>query len=406
MEHSHTIGIVRFRTQCRSRAKAHKPHQARVACKRPAVTETYRWLDGYHRWCAFFVLGLTLPACGGENAPALQASDAGASSSLTTSSNDATDAAAAQLVITPSATPLAPCTGPFAPVLEALPTGALLPVFAHTGDSLETGTGNPSDDSPTAWASESIIQLPATSSDVRVFARLAAPQCASALAFDQLYPVRDKFAPAAGAPGSTAVGKDDSRLINWASRVIEYNEGTNLSPEWTDTSRALGPAGTDTTAVTSLGEGGSITVGFDTSLHDGDGYDFVVFENGFSDDYLELAFVEVSSDGVNFARFDAASLTASPVGGYGTLDPTLLQGFAGKYRLGWGTPFDLQWLSSRPEVRAQLVDLSNITAIRIVDVIGDGRVRDSLGHLVYDSYPTTGSAGFDLDAIALINPIP
>jgi hypothetical protein len=168
----------------------------------------------------------------------------------------------------------------------------------------------------------------------------------------------------------------------------------------------LGPAGDDTTAVTSLGEGGSITVGFDTSLHDGDGYDFAVFENGFADDYLELAFVEVSSDGVNFSRFDAASLTPAPVGAYGTLDPTQLQGFAGKYRVGWGTPFDLGWLSSRPEVRAKLVDLSNITAIRIVDVIGDGRVRDSLGHLVYDPYPTTGSAGFDLDAVGLINVTP
>jgi hypothetical protein len=52
------------------------------------------------------------------------------------------------------------------------------------------------------------------------------------------------------------------------------------------------------------------------------------------------------------------------------------------------------------------VDLSNITAIRIVDIIGDGSVRDSLGHLVYDPYPTTGSAGFDLDAVGLINVTP
>jgi hypothetical protein len=412
MEHSHTIGIASFRTQCRSRATTHELGQARVANTRRAAAETdlravtNRWRDWFRRSCTFFVLGVTLPACGGENAPTAQASDAGEYSTLTNSGNGASDAAPAQLVITPSAMALAPCTGPFAPVLESLPTSAILPVFANAGDILETGTGTATDDGPSAWTSGSTIQLPPTSTNLRAFARVAATLCPSALAFDQLYPVRDKFAPAAGAPESTAIAKDDPRLLDWASRVSEYKEGTNLTPEWTDTARALGPAGNDTTAVTSLGEGGSITVGFAASVRDGEGYDFAVFENGFSDDYLELAFVEVSSDGVNFSRFDAASLTESPVGGYGTLDPTRLQGFAGKYRLGWGTPFDLGWLSSRPEVRANLVDLSHITAIRIVDVVGDGSVRDSLGHLVYDPYPTTGSAGFDLDAVGLINVTP
>ena len=400
MEHSHTTSIARFRTQCRSRATA------RVATTRSAVSEpgvgTQRWLERLCRPYAFFVLGVTLPACGGNNAPTFQPSDAGVSPPIAS----ADDAAAAPLVITPSAPAIAPCTGPFAPVLESLPTGAVLPVFANSDDALETATGTATDDSPTAWTSESTIQLPATSTDLRVFARLASTQCVTAPAFDQLYPVRDTFAPGAGTLGSTAISKDDSRLLSWASRVIEYQQGASLSPAWTDTTQALGPAGDDTTAVTSLGEGGSITVGFDTSLHDGEGYDFAVFENGFADNYLELAFVEVSSDGVNFSRFDAASLTASPAGAYGTLDPTQLQGFAGKYRIGWGTPFDLGWLSSRPEVRSKLVDLSNITAIRIVDIVGDGRVRDSLGHLVYDPYPTTGSAGFDLDAVGLINVTP
>jgi len=411
MEHSHAISIARFRAQCRSRAAAFELDRTRVATPLSDVSETglgavtHRWLEILRRPCAFFVLGVALPACGGGNAPTSQPSDAGVSS-LVAYSDAATDAAVAPLVITPNAPAIAPCTGPFAPVLESLPANAVLPVFANSGDALETATGTATDDSPTAWTSESTIQLPATSTDLRVYARLAATQCATSPAFDQLYPVRDKFAPAAGATDSTAISKDDSHLLSWASRVIDYKQGANLSPAWTDTTQALGPAGDDTTAVTSLGEGGSITVGFDTILRDGEGYDFAVFENGFSDDYLELAFVEVSSDGVNFSRFDAASLTAAPVGAYGTLDPTQLQGFAGKYRIGWGTPFDLGWLSSRPEVRSKLVDLSNITAIRIVDVIGDGRVRDSLGHLVFDPYPTTGSAGFDLDAVGLINVTP
>jgi hypothetical protein len=43
------------------------------------------------------------------------------------------------------------------------------------------------------------------------------------------------------------------------------------------------------------------------------GYDFAIFENGFpfgsGSFYLELAFVEVSSDGKHFVRFNAISNT-------------------------------------------------------------------------------------------------
>ena len=169
---------------------------------------------------------------------------------------------------------------------------------------------------------------------------------------------------------------------------------------------ALGPATDNTTDVVSLGEGGTITLGFDATLMDGNGYDFAVFENGFGDNYLELAFVEVSSDGVHFIRFDTASLVSTPKGAYGTLDPEQLEGFAGKYRVGFGTPFDLGWLKARPEVRSGIVNLSQIKSIRIVDIVGDGRNRDSFGHVIYDPYPTTGSAGFDLEAIGLLNAVP
>ena len=65
--------------------------------------------------------------------------------------------------------------------------------------------------------------------------------------------------------------------------------------------------------------------------------------------------------------------------------------------------FDLADLEGKPEVEDGSVDLEAITHVKIVDVIGDGTQFDSIGDPIYDPYPTTGSAGFDLDAVAVIN---
>jgi hypothetical protein len=279
-----------------------------------------------------------------------------------------------------------------------------LPVFASTEDALEIKIAAPPDaDAGAVWSSTGSVTLPNGSTELNVTARLQNGNCTAVAEFEHTYSVRDAFAPAAGEVGSTAIASTDARIKQWATRVIDYRPGANLSDQWSVPERALGQAGDDTTAIVSLGEGGSITLGFDTVLGNAEGYDFAVFENGFADEYLEVAFVEVSSDSVNFISFDTATLVNSPVGAYGTMSPSQMQGFAGKYRVGWGTPFDLAWLSARPEVQSGLVDLAHITAIRVVDIMGDGRVRDSFGHVVYDPYPTNGSAGFDLDAIGLLH---
>ncbi len=57
--------------------------------------------------------------------------------------------------------------------------------------------------------------------------------------------------------------------------------------------------------------------------------------------------MEVSSDGVNFFRFNATSLTptATQVGGFDGLDARNLNNLAGKHVGGWGTPFDLAELA-------------------------------------------------------------
>jgi hypothetical protein len=50
-----------------------------------------------------------------------------------------------------------------------------------------------------------------------------------------------------------------------------------------------------------------------------------------------------------------------------------------------------------------LVDLAHISYVRIIDVVGDGNALDCRGEVIYDPYPTGGSAGFDLDAIAVLH---
>jgi hypothetical protein len=73
------------------------------------------------------------------------------------------------------------------------------------------------------------------------------------------------------------------------------------------------------TDVASLGDGGSITLGFDGAIVDGPGPDFIVFENPFAvggnldDPYAELATVAVSDDGETWTSFPCTA-TAPPYG--------------------------------------------------------------------------------------------
>jgi hypothetical protein len=224
------------------------------------------------------------------------------------------------------------------------------------------------------------------------------------------------YAPAAGQLGSTAIAYNSPQIVAWANSVQELtrgpmniaNPGAGLASFGSGTA-ALGPAGTDTTAVVSLGDGGHITLGFAQPITDGPGYDFAVFENGLSDTFLELGFVDVSSDGANFFRFPSVSLTptATQVGSFGALDPTNLNDLAGKYRVGFGTPFDLSELAGV----SPLLDISNVRYVRVTDVVGSINplyaTVDSLGNMVNDPYPTAfASGGFDLDGVGVINAVP
>lgn len=206
------------------------------------------------------------------------------------------------------------------------------------------------------------------------------------------------FAPAAGQPGSTAIYKDDASITNWATGWQDYHIGADVVTSWQTPEKALGKAFGDSYDIVTLGNGGSITLTFGGNIVNGAGADFAVFENSFSDTFLELGWVEVSSDGSNFFRFTNYSFTPKAVAAFGSVDPTNIDGLAGKYKQGWGTPFDLDQLKGIAGL-----DINAVKYVRIVDIVGDGSARDSLNNVIYDPHKTVGSGGFDLDAIGVIH---
>lgn len=217
-----------------------------------------------------------------------------------------------------------------------------------------------------------------------------------------------QFSPPAGEPGSTAIQKDSTVFISWADGC-EFHPGfINIAdPEsgMVSGENSQNATGIPDFQVVSLGDAGYAILTFEPPVSNGPGFDFAVFENSFSDDFLELAFVDVSSDGVNYFRFDAVSLTQtlSQVSSFGLLDATQINNLAGKYRGGFGVPFDLQELSSIAGLNVQ-----KITHIKVTDVIGSIDVEyatvDFLGNFINDPWPTPfPSSGFDLDAIGVLH---
>lgn len=234
-----------------------------------------------------------------------------------------------------------------------------------------------------------------------------------------------QYAPGAGQAGTTAVAADSSAIVAWANSCsvirgfINIEDTTQTYTHGNITSNraffgvpenAVGPTG-DSVTVVSLGDGGIATLGFKNPITNGEGYDFAVFENGFLSStnpdlyYLELAFVEVSTDGKHFVRFPSVSITqdSMQVGGFGTLNPINIHNLAGKYVARYGTPFDLQDLKDSAGI-----NIDSINYIRVVDVVGDINPyfarHDSKGKIINDPYPTPyWTGGFDLDAVAVIH---
>jgi hypothetical protein len=261
--------------------------------------------------------------------------------------------------------------------------------------------------STAAFQPASSLSLAALSGLTRVLAQTTADGCV-ATPFNAVYDIRTTYAPAPPAVTTTAVAYDDPRIVGWAAGCASYLQGPGVTEaQFMMPSQAFGPAGTDTTAVVTLGNGGSITLTFDSPITDGDSWDFAVFENSFASDvYLELGFVEVSSDGSHFARFDSAFQGPETPCGDCSGTAAEMGGLAGSYMVGYGTPFDLSALQNSPLVRDRTVDLAAINYVRIVDIIGDGTTLDSFGRGIVDPLSDGPTAGFDLDGIAVLNQRP
>ena len=197
----------------------------------------------------------------------------------------------------------------------------------------------------------------------------------------------------------------------FASEIVSTNIGQGGQGEFGDPTVALsGPTGEgdyqQSLNVYRLGIAGSITFGFgDEAITNGAGADFVVYANPFyvngnpSEDYAELSFVSVSSDGIHFAQFPNICNITQPVSMYGNIDPTLVSGYAGVTpvyanvttnainpfdpAVAGGDAFDLSELDNSPLITEGYLNLNDIRYVQLTDVVS-GTSVDSLGHTIYD----------------------
>ena len=215
------------------------------------------------------------------------------------------------------------------------------------------------------------------------------------------------YAPVADSIGTTAIHKDSSAFIDWASACTVERGWKNI----TDTTLGKTSTGDIYSAteksgingVVSLGDGGSAILTFSSPIINGNGPDFAVFENAFNNTFLELAHVEVSSDGFNYFRFESSSLSQINSQIMNEVNATDIRNLAGKYRAQYGTPFDLEEM-----VGITNLNVNSITHVKIIDAIGSINQSyasyDSQGNMINDPFPTPfETGGFDLDAIGVIH---
>lgn len=170
-----------------------------------------------------------------------------------------------------------------------------------------------------------------------------------------------------------------------------------------------------------LGTGGSITLRMEPPLLDGHGADLLVCENPFFvtgtlQSFAEVAFVEVSTDGVQFARFPTSYTgPGDPLPLFTGIHPARYRGFAGAMPVSASPPlvdpldlpaaggdaFDFSVLEDHPLVQAEQLDLADVRYVRLIDVEA-GVDFDTAGHLVFDAGIGNGSAA-DIDAVVGLN---
>ncbi len=302
------------------------------------------------------------------------------------------------------------CPRPWLPYLERVPIGGHLELNhlqqarIHVGLSLDLNQ-----EAPKQWSDNPHVEFSSLGL-IKVFVKTESyptthPEggLCEELIFSHIYKVVDAFDPQASLPTSEAIFMGDSSIIAWGEEVSDIQFGEGVKPAFQNVERALGPAKGGAFDIVSLGQGGQLTFYFEEGVANGPGADFTIFENSFSDFFLELAIVEVSTDGEHFTPLPHAYLGDELIHAFGEHDPTLIYGLAGKYIAGFGTPFDLSTLAWSPDTQSGVLDLHAIHYIKVIDIIGDGMSRDSFQHPMYDPYPTSESAGLDLEAIGVLH---
>jgi len=198
--------------------------------------------------------------------------------------------------------------------------------------------------------------------------------------------------------GTSREADADSASLPYAQSVVDFapGEGAGFGQDrFPDI--VLGPPegrgkSNGSLDVLTLGAGGTITVAFeDRAIEDGEGADFIVYENPFyvggdpEQVNAELGEVSVSRDGENWKTIDCDTEPESPgtwpgCAGWNPVleyDPEAVD--PPKPGITGGDPFDL----------AQ-VGLEKARYVRIRDLSDEGGGR---------------KAGFDLDAVGIANPV-
>jgi hypothetical protein len=217
-----------------------------------------------------------------------------------------------------------------------------------------------------------------------------------------------------------AIVKTSPLFVEWANAIDPTR--THFAPRGSTTISNTGINSLGDLDATQIAAGvspGYLTVTFPHGVRNGVGPDFAVFENGFTFGspnglFAELAYVEVSTDGITFARFPSISTNTVPVQGSGAFagyDMSNVFNLAGKHADSFGTPFNLSDLTSDPLVSGGFVDLNNIQFVKLVDIPGNGGYLDSQGHPILDNWLTTGSGGFDFrlpagQGVGVLNVVP
>lgn len=179
----------------------------------------------------------------------------------------------------------------------------------------------------------------------------------------------------------------------FATEVVsyEFGEGQDFGQDAFPENVLGGPRGggccQGSLHVTSLGDGGHVVLGFgERTIVDGDGPDFIVFENPFwissdpENPLAELGRVAVSRDGQEWVEFACEPTSEVPYDpGCAGFRPVL----ANVTRADGPDPWDANTAGGDPYDLAD-VGLDEARYVRITDIAGDGVV-------------------FDLDAVAVIH---